>query len=104
MRRLAELQTKLFDEARLADAGFPDHERELALAFRRPLPAPTQEVKLLLAPNQRPQQVTQDLHSFWQATYPQVKKELAGRYPKHAWPDNPWDAAPERRARPRRRS
>jgi ATP-dependent helicase HrpB len=58
----------------------------------------------LLAPNQRPQQVTQDLRSFWQTTYPQVKKELAARYPKHAWPDNPWDAAPIRGARPRRRS
>jgi ATP-dependent helicase HrpB len=43
----------------------------------------------LLGPNHRPQQVTQDLASFWQNTYPQVKKDLRRRYPKHAWPDNP---------------
>jgi ATP-dependent helicase HrpB len=53
----------------------------------------------LLAPNGRPQQVTQDLRSFWQTTYPQVKRELAGRYPRHAWPDDPWTAVPHRRPR-----
>lgn len=51
----------------------------------------------LLAPNGRPQQVTHDLRSFWENTYPQVKKELQGRYPKHAWPQDPWSARPERR-------
>lgn len=43
----------------------------------------------LLGPNYRPQQVTADLASFWQNTYPEVKKELRRRYPKHAWPDDP---------------
>jgi ATP-dependent helicase HrpB len=38
-----------------------------------------------LAPNQRPQQKTQDMPSFWQNTYPLLKKELKGRYPKHEW-------------------
>ncbi len=56
----------------------------------------------LLAPNYRPQQVTDDLASFWANTYPQVRKELRGRYPKHAWPEDPWTAQAERR--PRRRS
>lgn len=51
----------------------------------------------LLAPNQRPQQVTDDLAGFWERTYPQVRRELAGRYPKHAWPLDPLAAAPERR-------
>jgi ATP-dependent helicase HrpB len=51
----------------------------------------------LLAPNRRPQQVTHDLASFWKNTYPQVRKELAGRYPKHAWPEDPASARPERR-------
>jgi ATP-dependent helicase HrpB len=56
----------------------------------------------LLAPNHRPQQVTDDLASFWANTYPQVRKELRARYPKHAWPEDPWTAVPE--SRPRRRS
>jgi ATP-dependent helicase HrpB len=43
----------------------------------------------LLGPNHRPQQVTADLASFWQNGYPEVKKELRRRYPKHAWPDDP---------------
>lgn len=55
----------------------------------------------LLAPNRRPQQVTGDLASFWRNTYPQVRRELAGRYPKHAWPEDPLTARPEHR--PRRR-
>jgi ATP-dependent helicase HrpB len=56
----------------------------------------------LLAPNYRPQQVTDDLSSFWTNTYPQVRKELRARYPKHAWPEDPWTATAE--SRPRRRS
>jgi ATP-dependent helicase HrpB len=51
----------------------------------------------LLAPNGRPQQVTSDLRSFWETTYRQVRKELQGRYPRHAWPEDPWNARPERR-------
>lgn len=51
----------------------------------------------LLAPSGRPQQVTQDLASFWRNVYPEVRKELAGRYPKHAWPLDPWTARAERR-------
>lgn len=49
----------------------------------------------LLAPNFRPQQVTDDLTSFWSNTYDTVKKELRRRYPKHAWPDDPLNAKPE---------
>jgi ATP-dependent helicase HrpB len=54
----------------------------------------------LLSPAQRPVQVTQDLKSFWQSGYHEVKKELKGRYPKHYWPDDPWTARPTRRAKP----
>lgn len=43
----------------------------------------------LLAPNNRPVQMTSDLAGFWQRLYPQVRKELSRRYPKHKWPENP---------------
>lgn len=56
----------------------------------------------LLAPNHRPQQVTDDLESFWANTYPLVRKELRRRYPRHAWPEDPTTATAEKR--PRRRS
>jgi ATP-dependent helicase HrpB len=43
----------------------------------------------LLAPSQRPVQTTTDLAGFWTRLYPQLRKELGRRYPKHAWPENP---------------
>jgi ATP-dependent helicase HrpB len=58
----------------------------------------------LLAPNGRPVQTTQDLRSFWETTYAEVRKQLRGRYPKHPWPEDPWTATPTARTkrRPRR--
>jgi ATP-dependent helicase HrpB len=56
----------------------------------------------LLAPSGRPQQVTDDLKSFWNGAYAQVRKDLRARYPRHAWPEDPWNAQAERR--PKRKS
>lgn len=53
----------------------------------------------LLSPARRPIQVTSDLSGFWQRGYPEVKKELKGRYPKHYWPDDPLQAEPTRGVR-----
>ncbi|MGD9172118.1 MAG: ATP-dependent helicase C-terminal domain-containing protein, partial [Candidatus Thiodiazotropha sp.] len=56
----------------------------------------------LLSPAQRPMQITDDLAGFWERTYPQVKRELKGRYPKHYWPDDPMQAVATARAKPRK--
>jgi ATP-dependent helicase HrpB len=56
----------------------------------------------LLSPARRPVQVTQDLASFWTNTYKQVKADLKGQYPKHYWPDDPMQAEPTARAKPRK--
>ena len=55
----------------------------------------------LLAPNGRPVQTTRDLKSFWERTYPEVRKELRGRYPRHPWPEDPWNAPPTHRTKKR---
>lgn len=51
----------------------------------------------LLSPADRPVQVTSDLAGFWQGTWHDVRKEMAGRYPKHPWPEDPLAAPPERK-------
>ena len=51
----------------------------------------------LLSPADRPVQITRDLPGFWQGTWAEVRKDMAGRYPKHSWPEDPNTAEAQRR-------
>uniref|UniRef100_UPI002869D9D5 ATP-dependent helicase C-terminal domain-containing protein n=1 Tax=Deinococcus sp. TaxID=47478 RepID=UPI002869D9D5 len=75
------LAVKLQELFGLADTPAVDHGRRPVLLH-------------LLSPAGRPVQVTQDLRSFWNSSYFEVRKDLRGRYPKHPWPDDPWSHRP----------
>ena len=67
--------------------------QELFGLERTPMLGSGQPITLsLLAPNGRPVQTTQDLENFWEQTYPEVRREMRGRYPKHPWPEDPLSA------------
>ena len=118
-----------FDQRRLLDHLAPTHVQvpsgsRIALAYRPTGEPPILAVRLqevfglaqtptvdegrhsvlmhLLSPGFKPVQITSDLRSFWDNAYFEVKKELKARYPKHVWPDKPWEE-PATRGPKRRR-
>ena len=57
---------------------------------------------VLLSPARRPIQTTEDLPGYWRGSYAETRKEMKGRYPKHNWPEDPWNAQEARKRRPSR--
>ena len=55
----------------------------------------------LLSPGQMPIQVTMDIPGFWKSSYAEVRKDMRGAYPRHPWPEDPTQAEPTLRAKPR---
>ena len=56
---------------------------------------------VLLSPAHRPIQITRDLPAFWSGSWTQVRADMRGQYPRHAWPEDPANAPPTARAKPR---
>ncbi len=75
--------------------------QELFGVTRHPLVAGRPLRISLLSPGGKPVQVTTDLPGFWATSYEDVRKDMRGRYPRHPWPEDPTQAAPTTRAKPR---
>ncbi|SDE85167.1 ATP-dependent helicase HrpB [Limimaricola pyoseonensis] len=75
--------------------------QELFGVTRHPTVGGTALKLTLLSPAGRPVQVTDDLPGFWASSYADVRKDMRGRYPRHPWPEDPTEAAPTLRAKPR---
>jgi ATP-dependent helicase HrpB len=75
--------------------------QEMFGVTRHPMVGRTPIRITLLSPAGRPVQVTTDLPAFWASSYAEVRRDMRGRYPKHPWPENPAEAAPTLRAKPR---
>jgi len=87
-------------------SGTPEVSLRLQEMFgetRHPCTGPDQTPlrMVLLSPGQKPVQVTQDLPGFWATSYADVRKDMRGRYPRHPWPEDPTQADPTLRAKPR---
>ncbi|WP_299297335.1 ATP-dependent helicase HrpB [uncultured Tateyamaria sp.] len=85
-----------------ATPGISVRLQELFGVMRHPVVGQVPLQVTLLSPAQRPIQITSDLPGFWANTYADVRKDMRGQYPKHPWPEDPTQADPTLRAKPRR--
>lgn len=76
--------------------------QEMFGTTRHPMIGNTPLRVTLLSPAQRPVQTTTDIPNFWASSYEDVRKDMRGRYPKHPWPEDPTQADPTLRAKPRK--
>ncbi|MDX8348168.1 ATP-dependent helicase HrpB [Cognatiyoonia sp. IB215446] len=77
--------------------------QEMFGVTRHPMVGKTPLRLTLLSPGQKPVQVTQDIVGFWATSYADVRRDMRGRYPRHPWPEDPTEADPTLRAKPRNR-
>ncbi|WP_432450463.1 ATP-dependent helicase HrpB [Aliiroseovarius marinus] len=75
--------------------------QEMFGVTRHPMVGKTPLRVTLLSPARRPVQTTTDIPNFWATSYADVRKDMRGRYPKHPWPEDPTEANPTLRAKPR---
>ena len=75
--------------------------QEMFGVTRHPVIGTTPLRVTLLSPGQKPVQVTQDIVGFWDTSYADVRRDMRGRYPRHPWPEDPTQADPTLRAKPR---
>jgi len=75
--------------------------QEMFGTTRHPMVGRTPLRITLLSPGQKPVQVTQDIVGFWATSYADVRRDMRGRYPRHPWPEDPTEADPTLRAKPR---
>lgn len=81
--------------------GFEVRIQEMFGVTRHPMVGTTALRVTLLSPGQKPIQVTRDIPAFWTSSYSDVRKDMRGQYPRHPWPENPREAEPTVRAKPR---
>jgi ATP-dependent helicase HrpB len=81
--------------------GFEVRIQEMFGVTRHPMVGDTALRVTLLSPAQKPIQVTRDIPAFWTSSYSDVRKDMRGQYPRHPWPEDPREAEPTVRAKPR---